>query len=106
MISLSDDTLECLDCYELFTKREDNPIFRVCQNCAPDPKAYIGYNCPNCGWSCEKYNFPTEGEEKLAVIYKNVRPDWEYGYCGGKNWTEEWTCPECSHVFEVENGNV
>ena len=44
-----------------------------------------------------------EGDIRQHTINND---DWEYGYCGGRHWTEVWTCPECATVFELDNGNV
>jgi hypothetical protein len=95
--------IECISCYCGFEKRLDAPNLKVCPICEPDPKCMADYRCPKCGWDSTNYDWNTENRN---VVIKNRRPDWEYGYCGGENWTEVWTCPECSTVFQFENGSV
>lgn len=98
---MSNKEIECLHCYELFEIRKEYPDFQVCEKCAKKPSD-LSYCCPKCGWSCESITH----DEDAPVKISNQFSDYEFGYCGGRHWTETWTCPVCETIFEIDNSNV
>lgn len=92
----------CNLCNQSCSPRLDNPDLKVCVNCLPDPVDLPYSCCPKCGWDSET----KLGIDNAPVKYSKMVPDWEYGWAGGFSWTETWTCPECSTVFELDQSNV
>jgi len=95
---------ECVSCYEEFDQREGFPDLVVCQNCEPDPDAMPESRCPKCGWDCTSIDQTDEAPVVISNKQYNLYLAIEYGGTP-YDWTETWTCPECSTEFSFENGS-
>lgn len=101
---MTESKIECVSCYEEFDRRAEHPDLRVCERCYPNLKDLPEYCCPKCGWDATTLT----GDEDDPVVYSsqrhNIYLEMQYGGpC--EEWTETWTCPECSNVFSFDNGS-
>lgn len=95
--------LECLSCNKEFL-RQDAPDLHCCEQCVPDPKNIDENRCPKCGW--DSYSFAYPPDDTTTYEQTDITMHWEYGYCGGMNWIDHWTCPHCKTEFSYPNSNV
>lgn len=98
------ELLQCLSCYEEFEKRDNFPDLLVCAECVPEPLKMDDTRCPKCGWDSISDDMGDNIQEIKNKRY-NMYIAIQYGSYHPYDWTEVWKCPECSKVFEYDNGS-